>query len=140
MLSFGITRGQFATGLIAAGALISAGFSALASTISGVMGKFAPADLPKAFLLAFSFWLFGWFAVIGFQYLNVFTAAASVTLSVFLIYATIRYAYVEQLLGTWDVSSAHFTFTAPSAAIFAAADVLMAAVLRFLTKHIPVSC
>jgi hypothetical protein len=140
MLSFGITRGQFATGIIWAGALVTAGYVALDAIVSAVTGQFAAANLLSDFLISFSFWLFGWIVAVGFQYRNVFTSAGGIALSVFLIYALIRYAYVEQALGTWSEPAYFFELSALGAAVFVAADVLLATVLRFLTKRIPVSC
>jgi hypothetical protein len=140
MLSFGITRGQFATGLICAGALVTTGYVALDAIVSAVTGQFAAANLLSDFLISFSFWLFGWIVAVGFQYRNVFTSAGGIALSVFLIYALIRYAYVEQALGTWNESSYFFELSAPGIAVFVAMDALLAAILRFLTKRISVSC
>ncbi|MDR1292651.1 MAG: hypothetical protein LBJ91_04565 [Clostridiales Family XIII bacterium] len=140
MLSFGLTRGQFATGLIWASALVTAGYVALDAIISAVTGQFAAANLLSDFLIAFSFWLFGWIVAVGFQYRNVFTSAGGIALAVFLIYALIRYAYVEQALGSWNVETYFFEFSAPGAAMLAAADALLAAVLHFLTRRISVRC
>jgi hypothetical protein len=140
MLSFGLTRGQFATSIICAGAFIAVVFTVFDSIMFAVGGKFAPAILLSDFLIAFSFWLFGWIVAVGFQYRNVFTSAGGIVLAVFLIYALIRYAYVEQALGTWSEPSYFFELSMPGVAVFVAADVLLATALRFLTKRIPVSC
>jgi hypothetical protein len=140
MLSFGLTRGQFATSLIWAGALTTAGFAAFDAIVSAVMGQFAPANLLTIFPLAFSYWLFGWIVAVGFQYRNFFTSAGGIALAVFLIYLLIRFTYVEQSLGTWNVAVGFFELTAPGAAVLVAADILLAAALRFLTKLIPVRC
>jgi hypothetical protein len=141
MLSFGLTRVQFATGLIWAGTLITAGFAALDSIMYVVIGyQITPANLLSDFLIAFSFWLFGWLVTVGFQYRNFFTSAGGIALSVFLIYALIRFAYVEQALGGWHESSAFFELSMPGVAVFVIVNVLLTAALRFLTKRIPVSC
>jgi hypothetical protein len=140
MLYFGLTRGQFATGVIGAGVLISAGFMMFVAVVSAVIGRFSPADMPTTFLLVFSYWLFGWFTAAGFQYRSVFTATVGITLSVFLIYATIRYVNVDQIFGTWNESTGLATLSALGVVVLVAADVLMAAILRLLTKHIPIRC
>jgi hypothetical protein len=137
MLSFGLTRGQFAAGLIWAGILITTGFAVLSAIISTAMNH---ADPLTDLLIAFSYWLFGWIVAVGFQYRNVFTSAGGIALAVFLIYALIQFAYVEQALGTWNVATGFFEFSAPGAAVLVIADVLLATVLRFLTKRIPVRC
>jgi hypothetical protein len=140
MQSFGLTRGQFTTGLIWAGALLSAGFTAFVTALSAVAGEFGLASVPATFLLTFSYWLFGWFTAVGFQYRNVFTASAGIALTVFLIYAEIRYVYVERLLGSWNESTGLVSLTAPGIIVFILADVLMATILRVLTRYIPVRC
>jgi hypothetical protein len=140
MLSFGLTRGQFASGIIGAGVAISAGVTAFSAIVSAVVGQFDPASLPTIFLHALFFCMLGWLVAVGFQYRNVFTAAAGIAACVFLIYAKIRYVDVEQVLGTYDEFTGSSTFSALGIAVFAAASVLLAAGLRLLTKRIPIRC